>query len=45
MTFPPLHMDEAMADKFLLQICSLTALFMDLGNAGYPAVILGIILF
>lgn len=26
MTFPPLHMDEAKADKFLLQICSPAAL-------------------
>ena len=34
MTFPPLHMDEATADKFLLQRCSLAALFMDFEHAG-----------
>lgn len=35
MTFPPLHMDEAMADKSFLQIYSLPALFMDFENAGW----------
>lgn len=34
MTFSPLYMDEAVADKFLPQICSLAALFMDFENAG-----------
>jgi hypothetical protein len=33
MAFPPLGMDEAMADKFLLHVCSLAALFMDFENA------------
>lgn len=34
MSFPPLHMDEAMADKLLLQMRSLAALFMDFEDAG-----------